>query len=58
VKVKMELPAEAQLRQVILLTPDGDGGAITVPSQFGDGRVRFTVPDVKTYSLAVIELES
>lgn len=57
-KVEMELPAGAQVRQVTLLTPDGDGAASTAPSQLENGRVRFTVPYVQTYTLAVIELES
>jgi hypothetical protein len=58
VKVDEELPEGAQVRQVTLLTPDGEEVASTAPHQVENGRVRFTVPHLRNYTLAVIELES
>jgi len=58
VKVDVELPQGAQVRQVTLLTPDGGETAITVPHQVESGRARFTVPHLKNYTMAVIDLES
>jgi len=56
VKVEVELPEGKGVQQVALLTPDGDGKK-TAPSQVAGGRVRFTVPRLETYTLAIIELE-
>lgn len=57
VKVDVELPRGTQVRQVMLLTPDGDEGATTVPSRLENGRARFTVPHLKNYAMAVIDVE-
>jgi hypothetical protein len=57
VKVDVELPKGAQVRQVTLLTPDGEE-ATTVPSQVESGRLRFTVPLLKIYTMAVVDIES
>ncbi len=56
VKVEIELPERKGVRQVTLLTPDGEGKK-TVPSQLAGGRARFTVPRLETYMLAIIEME-
>ena len=56
VKVEVELPEDKGVRQVTLLTPDGEGKK-TVPSQLAGGRARFTVPRLETYTLAIIEME-
>jgi hypothetical protein len=58
VKVDVELPAGAQVRQVTLLTPDGEEVACTAPNQVENGRVRFTVPRLGNYTMAAIDLES
>jgi len=58
VKVEMELPPGALVRQVTLHTPDGNEAPKIVPSQLDGNRVRFTVPSVRTYTLAVLDLES
>ena len=56
VKVEVELPRGKQVREVRLLTPDGKEST-TVASQVADGRAHFTIPQLETYSLAVLELE-
>jgi len=56
VKVDVELPDGKSVRQVTLLTPDGEGRK-TVPSHVDGGRARFTVPRLETYTLAIIEME-
>lgn len=58
VKVEVALPAGAQVRDVALLTPDSAEAAGTTPFQVEHGRVRFAVPRVKTYAMAVITLGS
>ena len=58
VKVDVELPQGVQVRQVTLLTPDGGEAATTAPHQVESGRARFTVPHLKNYTMAVIDLES
>jgi len=58
VKVEVELPKGAKPRQVTLLTPDSEGAALSASSQVENGRLRFTVPLLKVYTLAVIDLES
>ena len=58
VKVEMELGSGARVPQVRLLTPDGEGAEVTVPSQLENGRVRFAVPRLDTYTLAIIDWES
>jgi hypothetical protein len=57
VRVEVELPEGKRVRQVTLLTPDGGEAASTAPSQLENGRVLFTVPHLKTYAMAVIDLE-
>lgn len=57
VKVDIELPGGKIVRQITLLTPDGEGTK-TIPSHVASGRARFTVPHLHTYTLAVLELES
>ena len=56
VNVEVELPEGKSVRQVALLTPDEEGRK-TPPSQVEGGRARFTVPSLKTYTLAIIEME-
>jgi len=56
VKVEVEVPEGKGVRQVTLLTPDGEGKK-TVPSRVAGRRARFTVPRLETYTLAIIEME-
>jgi hypothetical protein len=56
VKVEMELPKGKLVRQVTLLTPDG-GRSATVTTATENNRARFTVPQVRIYTMAVIDLE-
>jgi len=58
VKVDVELPRGAQARQVTLLTPDSEEAAVKVSSEAENGRLRFTVPLLRVYTLAVIDFES
>lgn len=58
VEVDVELPEGARVRQVTLLTPDGEEAASTAPNQVENGRVRFTVPHLGNYTMAAIDLES
>jgi Beta-galactosidase trimerisation domain len=57
VKVEVELPDGKGVRRATLLTPDGQG-KVTVSSRVADGRARFTVPRLETYTLAVLDLRS
>lgn len=57
IKVDVELPRGLPVRQVTLLTPDGDQGPVTLPNHVESGRVQFTVPHLKTYTMAVIDVE-
>jgi hypothetical protein len=58
VKVDVELPKGAQARQVILLTPDSEEASVRAATAVENGRLRFAVPVLKIYTLAVIDLES
>lgn len=58
VKVEVELPRGAQARQVTLLTPDSEEAAVRASSDVENGRLRFTVPLLKVYTLAVVDFES
>lgn len=53
--VDIELPQDKRARQVTVLTPDGPG-IPNLPFTFRNGKVTFTVPNLATYSLAVIHL--
>jgi hypothetical protein len=57
VRVEIELPQGKVVRQVRLLTPDGEGGA-PVPCEVTNSRARFSVPRLDTYTLAVLEVGS
>ena len=57
VDVDVELPSGKQVRQAMLLTPDGHKRE-TVPCKVESGRARFIVPHLQTYTLAVLEFES
>jgi hypothetical protein len=56
VRVEVELPEGKLVRQVTLLSPDG-GAAATAANSMENGRVRFTVPRLLTYTLAILQLE-
>jgi len=56
ISVDAELPEGRQVRQVKLITPDGGEGA-TAPNRVANGRVYFTVPHLRTYTLAIIQME-
>jgi hypothetical protein len=58
VMVDVELPEGAQTRQVSLLTPDSEQAASRALSEVENGRLRFTVPVLKVYTLAVVDFES
>ncbi|MGH9328002.1 MAG: hypothetical protein ACRD2B_15140 [Terriglobia bacterium] len=56
IQVDVELPQGKSVRQVKLLSPDG--GEPTIPrSQVQNGRIRFAVPWLETYTLAILELQ-
>jgi hypothetical protein len=57
IRVEVELPAGKGVRKVTLITPDGEGEQRTVPSEVKNGRVRFTVPQVETYTLAIVQTD-
>jgi hypothetical protein len=56
ISVDAELLEGKQVRQVILLSPDGSEAA-TAPNRVANGRVRFIVPHLRTYTLAIIQME-
>lgn len=56
VAVTVTLPAGRQVRAVTLASPDRDAD-ITVPFEEQAGAVRFTVPEVRIYEIAAIELK-
>jgi hypothetical protein len=56
VRVEVEMPEGKQVRQVTLLSPDG-GEAATTANSVENGRVRFTVPHLRTYTLAILQTE-
>jgi len=58
VKVEVELPKGAKPRQVTLLTPDSEGAAVRAVIEVENGRLRFTVPLLKVYTLAVVDFEA
>jgi len=53
--VEVELPTGAHPRLVELLTPDSEEAAVRASFEVENGRLRFTVPTLKVYTLAVIE---
>jgi len=55
VQVEIELPQGKAVEHVRLLTPDGEGST-TVPCEVTNGRARFSVPRLDTYTLAVLEM--
>lgn len=56
VGVEVELPQGKRVQQVTLRSPDGEG-PIAIPSQTSQDRARFTVPHLRTYTLAIIQME-
>jgi hypothetical protein len=56
IRVEAELPDGKQVGQVTLQSPDG-GEAAIAPNSVRNGRVRFTVPLLRTYTLAIIQTE-
>lgn len=57
IKVDVELPEGKGIRQITLLTPDTEGKK-AVPSHVASGRARFTIPRLRTYTLAALDLKS
>jgi len=55
-EVKFRLPDHAAVSRVTLLSPDRAGSPV-LPHQIKEGAVIFTVPQLATYDLAVIELK-
>lgn len=53
--IDMELPAGKRASQVTVLTPDGDGEA-AIPFSASAERIKFTVPQLATYSVSIIQL--
>jgi hypothetical protein len=56
VQVDLKLPEGKRVEQATLLTPEGKGTATMIPSHMAGGRLRFTVPRLETYTLAVIQM--
>ncbi|MGH9328004.1 MAG: hypothetical protein ACRD2B_15150 [Terriglobia bacterium] len=56
IQVEAELPAGKGARQVTVVTPDG-AETTTAETTTENNRVRFTVPTVRNYTLALIDLE-
>lgn len=56
VDVTVELPRGKRVPQVTLLTPDGDS-KLTVPARNEHGKAYFRVPQLDTYSVAVLKYE-
>ncbi|HUX10958.1 MAG TPA: hypothetical protein VMW51_09970, partial [Terriglobia bacterium] len=56
VEVAVEVPEGKESGRVTLLTPDG-GQSRTVAGRTEAGRVHFAVPQLHTYTLAILELE-
>lgn len=54
--VILQIPGRENVRSVSLLSPDGEG-IHSPPFTIEDGEVRFVVPRLKTYTLAVIQME-
>jgi len=55
IPVDLKIPDGKSVSGVRLLTPDRDGEE-TVAYTSSDGRVQFVVPQIETYSLAVVQL--
>jgi hypothetical protein len=56
VNVEVALPQSRQVRQVTLLSPDG-GDATAAAHEVENDRVRFKVPRIQTYTLAIVQME-
>jgi len=52
--VVVEAPSPSPPREVFVATPDGSPDAISVPFEHVAGKLRFVVPRVQTWSLAII----
>jgi hypothetical protein len=56
IKAEVELPQGKRVRQVSLLSPDGSEDT-AVPSRVENGRAHFTVPQLQTYILAIVQMD-
>ncbi|MCX6625060.1 MAG: beta-galactosidase trimerization domain-containing protein [Acidobacteria bacterium] len=57
IQVSLALPPGAKVRSVDLLAPEQEA-SVKAPHQVANGRVSFTVPQLATYRLATIQLET
>ena len=55
VRVSLRTPPRFRARRVRLLSPDARTGEKEIRFQESEGRVNFTVPELKIYTLAVVE---
>ena len=53
--VSLQLPKGLRAKRVILVSPDRDVDRI-VPFEEQGGKVRFTVPELRIYEIAAVEL--
>ncbi len=58
ITVKLKIPAGKKVRQVLLLSPDAGQEQQVLSHEVTDGVIRFVVPRLEIYSLAVIQLEA
>jgi len=56
IEVSLRLPETKRASKVVLLSPDG-GNSQAVPVALKNGRLTFTVPRLRTYTLAAVPLE-
>jgi hypothetical protein len=55
VEVSVEIPRSKDIKQVLLLSPDGPE-SFTIPAKTEGKRVHFTVPQLHTYAVGIIEV--
>jgi hypothetical protein len=55
VAVTLRVPRDCRPQRVTLASPDREGDR-TVPFEAEPGVVRFTVPEIRTYEIAAVEL--
>jgi hypothetical protein len=56
IAIDLQVPERKTPARISLISPD-EAGALSLPFRAKNGRVRFTVPRLRTYSLAIIQLQ-
>jgi hypothetical protein len=56
VAVSLQLPRGTRAKRIVLASPDRDADQ-TVPFEKREGMVRFTVPEIRIYEIAAVELD-